>query len=216
MTLSINTHGLLTTASAATTTGTLTASPGDLAVMVVRLNTHPTTNGIASGGGLNWTNPVSIAAGNFHAQIYIAPVYSIVTVQTITVTVTGITNISGSLMAITGGNGIGKFAATGTIGSSTITSTSITQNNGGLVLGLISGGTDTVITSPSTVLDNNGANTASVTTTGPFTAGTSVTIAATSAGSNLTTDISYEVTPKNVKLNNSGLRPHPFSPGLAR
>lgn len=217
MALSINTHSLLTTvASGTSTTGTLTASPGDLAILVCRITTaipFPTV----SGGGLNWVLALDKTVSLSRVVIFTAPVYSIVTAQTITITDTSTSGFKGALFAATNGMNLGNNNMLNNVGTTTMTLTVPTGRNGSLVLAMFNGSTDTVISAGSTQLDNNAADTATASAnSSPFLAGTSVPMTATSAGGNIITGIAFEITGALYTRNNSGLRPHPFSPGLAR
>lgn len=194
MALSINAHSLLTTASAASTTGTLTASVGDLAICAILTSTS-VAPGTVTGGGLTWVLALDQSQSTNHTFIYIAPVYATVTAQTITVSITGATVIKGALFAATNAGGIAAVNLGSSVGTATMTRTTITTNNGSLVVAIFNGTTDTVISAGATQLDNNGANIASASAnSSPFLAGSSVAITATSAGGNLALSTAFEIT----------------------
>lgn len=216
MALSINNHSLLTTSATASTTGTLTAAVGDLATAIVYTSTASVTAFSVTGGGLTWSLVDDQTNSVARFITFTAPTQVVVAAQTITVTMTGATIVGGALLSITNGLRIGKPTVLGNLGTSSLTRSITTTNNGSLVVGVFTGSTDTLISAPATALDNNGANTASATAGGPFLAGVATSITATSAGGSLTRGYAVEIIGNKTRLNNSGLRPHPFSPGLAR
>lgn len=216
MALTINTHAMLTIGVSASTTGTLTASPGDLAILAFYTSTGGTVpTGTASGGGLSWSAVFDTTVSSTRAQIIIAKVNAIVTAQTITITVPNATTIVGSIIAVSGGVGIGATSLGQNIGAASVTRTLNIRNNGSIVLGIFNA-SDTVYTAPAAALDNDGTRFSGSAGVASYASGATATMIATSAGSNLAGTLAYEVMSAGTKLNNSGLRPHPFSPGLAR
>lgn len=210
----IDTHVMFTPGTSSAT-GTLNASQGDLIVAVLNLTTGIAL-GSVSGAGLNWVNAVDSTVSSSHLWIFTAVASAgAITSQTITVTATGSSLCSGSLIAISNARRIGAFNNASSLGASSTSNTLVTTGNGSLVLSQ-AGGSDIVYTSPALQLDYDGTTYHSGTAGSTYAAGTSVTVAITSAGGTIGPHSIYEVMTTGKRFNNTGLRPHPFSPGLAR
>lgn len=208
----INTHAMFTPGSTSAT-GSLTCGAGDLVIVAVNVSTSIAL-GSVSGGGLNWTNVIDNTASQSHMWIFTAVSPTALSAQTITVTATGSSLCAGSLIAATNASKVKNFNNASSLGGSSVSNTLTTGGSNSLVLALFSA-SDCVYTAPSSALDNDGTR-FSGTAGSTYGIGTSVTVAATSAGGNLGIHFIYEVTSSVAQFNNTGLRPYSFSPGLAR
>lgn len=216
MAATIDTHAMLTPVATSSTTGNLTASAGDLAVIAVFTSTGVTVpTGTVTGASLTWQSVSDTTLSSTRLQIFTANVPVAISAQTITITITNATSIRGSIIAYGGAQRIGGVTLGNNAGVTTVTRTLIIRNNGNIMVALVNA-SDTVWTSPASALDNDGTTFSGQSGNAAQLAGTNSSIIATSAGGNIASSAAYEIVAAGAKLNNSGLRPHPFSPGLAR